>query len=128
MKRAKKQKGIGVDIIEIDRIKEAVSKYGDSFLNRIFTPAEIKYCTTSQTLKYPELAVRFAAKEAYAKAIGTGIKRSTLKGGVFWRDIEVANDKHGKPFLLIKGKKNNKAMVSLSHSRDSAVAMVYVEK
>jgi holo-[acyl-carrier protein] synthase len=121
-------KGIGIDIIEIDRIKEAAEKYGDSFLEKIFTAREIKYCRNHKAVKYPELAVRFAAKEAYAKAIGTGIKGFGRNNhGIHWKDIEVVNDSHGKPLLSIKGKKSNKVQVSLSHSRDYAVASVYVE-
>lgn len=115
-------KGIGIDIIEIGRVKEAVDKYGAGFLNKVFTPDEIKYCRSHKSLKYPELAVRFAAKEAFAKAIGTGI------GGIGWQEIEIVNDAKGKPSLAIKGKKARKVHVSLSHSRDYAVASVYVEK
>lgn len=113
-------KGIGIDIIEIERIKEAVEKYGKTFLTKIYTPSEIKYCTGTKTYRYPELAVRFAAKEAYSKAMGTGV--------VNWKDIEVKKDKAGKPLIAVKGKLNGKAQVSLSHSRDYAVASVYVEK
>lgn len=121
-------KGIGIDIIEIDRVREAVEKYGDGFLGKVFTKNEIKYCRNRKALKFPELAVRFAAKEAYAKAIGTGIKGFGRENrGISWRDIEVVSNSHGKPLLLIKGKKTNKVQVSLSHSRDYAVASVYVE-
>lgn len=110
--------GIGVDIIEISRIKEAVGKYGDNFLKRVYTAKEIKYCQR----RYHQLAVRFAAKEAYAKAIGTGITN------INWHDIEVVNNRSGKPGLAIKGTIKKKVHVSLSHSRDYAVASVYVEK
>ena len=121
-------KGIGIDIIEIDRIKEAVEKYGPSFLEKVYTEKEIKYCRHRKALRYPELAVRFAAKEAYAKAIGTGIKGfGRDNNGIFWKDIEVVNNSSGKPFLSIRGKISKKAQVSLSHSRDYAVASVYVE-
>ncbi len=121
-------KGIGIDIIEIERIKDAAEQYGDSFLKRIFTDREIKYCRNHKAVKYPELAVRFAAKEAYAKAIGTGIRGFARENdGIGWKDIEVVNDAHGKPLLSIKGKKSDKVQVSLSHSRDYAVASVYVE-
>jgi len=121
-------KGIGIDIIEIDRIKDAAEQYGDSFLKRVFTDKEIKYCRNHKAVKYPELAVRFAAKEAFAKAIGTGIKGfGRDNDGMTWKDIEVVNDPHGKPLLSIKGKRSDKVQVSLSHSRDYAVASVYVE-
>jgi len=121
-------KGIGIDIIEIERIKAAVEKYGRAFLDRVFTEKEIKYCQNHQAVKYPELAVRFAAKEAYAKAIGTGIRGfGRNHHGIHWKDIEVVNNSLGKPLLAIKGEISRKVQVSLSHSRDYAVAMVYVE-
>lgn len=121
-------KGIGIDIIEIERIQKAVEKYGESFLKKVFTEKELKYCRNRRVLKYPELAVRFAAKEAYAKAIGTGIAGfGRPNSGVKWTDIEVTNDSYGKPLLSIKGKISEKVQVSLSHSRDYAVASVHVE-
>lgn len=121
-------KGIGIDIVEIDRVKEAVEKYGDSFLEKVFTEKEIKYCRSRKVLKYPELAVRFAAKEAYAKALGTGIKGfGRSNHGVHWKDIEVVNNSHGKPLFSIKGEISEKAQVSLSHSHDYAVAFVVLE-
>lgn len=121
-------KGIGVDIIEIERIKESVKKYGDSFLTKVFTPKEIAYCRKQKAIRFPELAVRFAAKEAYSKAVGTGITGlGEGKNGLSWHDIEVANESSGKPFLYIKGKRAKTTLISLSHSRDYAVAAVYVE-
>ncbi len=114
-------KGTGIDIVEINRIKNAVKQYGDKFLSRIFTPHEIKYCTSFNKLKYPELSVRFAAKEAYSKACGTGMV------GIKWRQIEVVNDKNGKPYLKIKGKIEKNAHITLSHSKDYAVASVVIE-
>ncbi len=113
--------GIGIDIIEIDRIKAAVKQFGDSFLKRIYTAKEINYCRSKNTLRYPELAVRFAAKEAYVKALGSGMRK------IFWKDIEVINDRLGKPELVIKGKKKPKVFVSLSHSQAFAVANVIIE-
>ena len=80
------QKGIGIDIIEIQRVKTAVKQFQDKFLDRIFTKREIDYCTNKKALKFPELAARFAAKEAYSKAIGTGMK------GIHWKEIEVINN------------------------------------
>lgn len=111
-------KGIGIDIIEIERVAEAVKKYGDKFLAKVYTPHEITYCTKRKQLRFPELAARFAAKEAYAKAIGMGVTT--------WTAIEVRNEASGKPYLMIKGKKAANAAISLSHSRDYAVATVYV--
>ncbi len=122
------QKGIGIDIIEIERVQAAAEKYGANFLRRVFTPAELQYCQRKKTLKYPELAVRFAAKEAYSKAIGTGIGGFGRKNnGVGWTDIEIVSNSAGKPHISFKGKILKKALVSLSHSRDYAVASVYVE-
>lgn len=114
-------KGIGIDIIEIERVREAIEKYGERFLNKIFTEKEIRYCRKHKAVRFPELAVRFAAKEAYSKAIGTGFD------GLGWKEIEIGNDSRGKPLIYLKGKLSRKAHLSLSHSRDYAVASVYVE-
>lgn len=114
--------GIGIDIIEISRIKEAVEKHGNNFLAKIYTENELNYCRNQKNFKFPELAARFAAKEAYSKAIGTGM------AGFNWKEIEISNNHHGKPSILLKGKRMGKVHVSLSHSRDYAVASVYVEK
>ena len=122
-------KGIGIDIIEIDRIKSAVRKYGDFFLKRVFTAKELKYCSGSKVWRYPELSVRFAAKEAYSKAQGIGINGFGRKNaGLSWKDIEIINDARGKPLIAFKGKRSKKVQVSLSHSHDYAIAAVYVEK
>ncbi|MBU0574534.1 MAG: holo-ACP synthase [Candidatus Margulisbacteria bacterium] len=115
-------KGVGIDIIEIDRVKKAVEKFGDAFVKRVFTDHEIDYCYRLNKYRVPELAVRFAAKEAYSKAVGTGI------GDIGWKHIEIINDQKGKPQFKIRGILKNNAHVSLSHSRDYAVASVYVEE
>lgn len=121
-------RGIGVDIIEIERVRDAVDKYGESFLKRVFTEQEIKYCRKRNAYRIPELAVRFAAKEAYSKAIGTGIKGFGRRNkGINWKDVEVVNEQSGKPVISLKGEVSKKAHVTLSHSRDNAVACVYVE-
>ena len=122
-------KGIGIDIVEIERVKEAVDKYGRAFLDKIFTARELKYCRRSRAFKYPELAARFAAKEAYSKAIGTGIAGfGRRKKGLSWKNIEIINNASGQPFLAIDRKIDRRVQVSLSHSRDYAVASVYIEK
>ena len=122
-------KGIGIDIVEIERVKAAVEKYGRAFLDKIFTARELKYCRRSKAFKYPELAVRFAAKEAYSKAVGTGIAGfGRRRNGLNWKSIEIGNSASGKPFLSINNRIDRKSQVSLSHSRDYAVASVYVEK
>ncbi|HTY13103.1 MAG TPA: holo-ACP synthase [Candidatus Omnitrophota bacterium] len=113
--------GIGIDIIEIDRIKAAVKAHGKRFLNRIFTERELEYCRNRRAYRFPELAARFAAKEAYSKAIGTGMV------GINHREIEVMNDRSGKPRLFIRGKADRKTHISLSHSLNYAVASVIAE-
>jgi holo-[acyl-carrier protein] synthase len=113
---------VGVDIIEIERVARAVTRWGVRFLERVYTPAEQRLCRGS----VPELAVRFAAKEAISKALGTGLV------GVSWREMEVLADKRGKPLVHLYGRAADHAAalglaelaISLSHSRDHAVAVV----
>ena len=114
-------KGIGIDIIEIERIKKAVAKSGDKFLKKVFTDHELTYCNKKSKLKVPELAARFAAKEAYMKALGTGLR------GIHFKEIEIRNDKAGQPYLKVRGKFLPKVHLSLSHSLDFAVAAVVIE-
>src|SRR5437868_15195524 len=83
----------GVDLIEIERIEAAVNRWGERFLHRVWTDRELAYCRG----RYPQLAARFAAKEAVSKALGTGIR------GIVWRDIEVLPDRRGKPLLFLDG-------------------------
>ena len=109
-------------MIEISRIQSTLERYGDRFLERVYTAKEI--ALTRQ--KPAELAVRFAAKEAASKALGTGI------GLVSWRDLEITNDPLGKPILNLTDRARERAVslgltgwsVSLSHSRGMAVAVV----
>lgn len=113
---------VGVDIIEIERIEEAMARWGERFLHRIYTQGELRICRN----RAPALAVRFAAKEAVMKALGTGTK------GVGWRDIEVLSNPDGKPLVYLHGRAQKKAAdlglgelaISLSHSRDYAIASV----
>jgi holo-[acyl-carrier protein] synthase len=112
----------GVDLIEIPRIQAALDRYGERFLRRVFTPAEIAECAG----KAEALAVRFAAKEAATKALGTGI------GPVGWRDVETLSRWTGEPYLVLYGTADAIAKVmglttwavSLSHSRENAIAVV----
>ncbi|MBI5207714.1 MAG: holo-ACP synthase [Candidatus Firestonebacteria bacterium] len=121
--------GIGIDIIEINRIKESINKFGDIFLNKIFTKEEIYYCKNKKN-PYQHFAGRFAAKEAVFKALG-GITNPDLN----WKNIEILNDFSGKPKLvfstdLIKFllKKNILLYhLSISHSVKHAVAQVILE-
>ena len=89
--------GIGIDIIEIDRIKESVDKFGDHFLNKIFTPTELEY-SLSKANKYQHLAARFAAKEAIYKAIS-----SNWNSELSWQDMEIINAPNGMPEVKFKG-------------------------
>ena len=89
--------GTGVDLAEVSRIKASIERYGEKFIRRVYTPAEIAYVERKAN-KYQRYAARFAAKEAGMKAIGTGWRR-----GVTWQDFEVANLPSGKPTLLLHG-------------------------
>jgi holo-[acyl-carrier protein] synthase len=118
--------GIGVDILEINRMQKSVARFGDRILNRIFTDREIVYCRQKFNM-YQHLAARFAAKEALSKAISTG-----LRGEFSWKDIEVVNDELGKPDFKLHGPLREKlsghaVMLSLSHSETHVVAMVIME-
>jgi holo-[acyl-carrier protein] synthase len=121
--------GTGVDITEIGRIKATVERFGDRFLERIFTPAEVKYCLGKPNAA-ERLAARFAAKEAGMKALGTGQSR-----GVTWRSIEVVRYPGQRPTLRFTGKAAEfaaqmgckRAHLSLSHTADLAIAHVILE-
>jgi holo-[acyl-carrier protein] synthase len=113
---------VGVDIIEIERIEAALRRHGERFLQRVYTPKEQAYCRG----RVPELAVRFAAKEAVSKALGTGMQ------GIVWQEMEILCNERGKPVVHLHGRARARAeelglyefAVSLSHSRDYAVAFV----
>tara|TARA_Y100000590_G_scaffold422621_2_gene527537 strand:- start:1894 stop:2286 length:393 start_codon:yes stop_codon:yes gene_type:complete len=89
--------GIGNDIINIKRIEDSIKKGKKSFIRRIFTKYEIKYCHSKKN-SINFFAKRFAAKEAFSKALGTGIRK-----GINFKDIEVKNNLRGKPFIVLKG-------------------------
>lgn len=120
----------GVDLIEIARIERAVENHGDRFLARVFTPNEILYCRG----RVPELAARFAAKEAVSKALGVGM-RVLAYDGVYWKDVEVVGDRRGKPIVRLFGRAAERAeelgltewAVSLSHTREHAIAFVVAQ-
>jgi holo-[acyl-carrier protein] synthase len=119
--------GIGVDIVKIERIKNAAEKWGSSFVEKILTPHEIEYCYKKKD-PYPSVAVRFAAKEALIKAVGSG---SVIK----MQDMEVVNDSSGRPSInvknrleeLFKEKKITGCHLSLSHEKEFGVATVVLE-
>ena len=113
---------VGVDLIELERIARVVERWGDRFLRRIYTEQELAYCRG----RVPQLAARFAAKEAVMKALGTGIR------GVGWREVEVIRRRGGAPTIALHGRAQQRGermgleqlAISLSHSRDYAIASV----
>jgi holo-[acyl-carrier protein] synthase len=121
--------GIGVDLIEIGRIRQAIERNGQRFIDRVYTDVEQAYC--SQHASYASYAARFTAKEAFLKAFGTGLRK-----GMAWRDIEVCTDDLGKPYLQLYGYLREQCQhnglhpihLSLSHSSDYAIAQVIIER
>jgi holo-[acyl-carrier protein] synthase len=115
--------GIGVDVIEVDRIQSAWDRFGDRFLNRVFAPGEKQYAL-SRPHPAESLAARFAAKEAVMKALGTG------RYGVSWREIEVVRTPAGRPGVVLTGRTLAVARflgvrdwrLSLTHGREQAIA------
>ena len=116
----------GTDIIEIDRIKSSIEENGDNFLNRIYTKKEIEYCESKKNAKYQHYSARFAAKEAVFKALSQLLKD---KYEISWLDIEIINLENGKPTVTLLKKLENIDYIelSISHSRDYAVAMALVK-
>lgn len=116
----------GVDFIEIERIAGVLDRYGDRFLRRVFTPGEIAYCRR----RAPNLAARFAAKEAVMKSLGTGFR------GVGWRDVEVVRAPSGAPSPRLHGRALRRAerlgiteiAISLSHSRGYAMVVAIASR
>ena len=121
--------GTGVDLIEIERIAHSIERYGDRFLRRIYTENEIAYCSRKRD-SAESFAARFAAKEAGAKALGTGISH-----GVSWLQIEVVREPGGRPGLLFHGSAAQRAarlgatnaVLSLTHTASLAMASVVLE-
>lgn len=117
----------GTDMIEINRVQKAIEELGEKFLQRIFTPKEIAYCESKRNVKYQHYAARFAAKEAVFKALSENIKD---KYKICWTQIEVENDITGRPMVHIEKIKEIEGIqnidISLSHSKEYAVAMVVV--
>ena len=120
----------GIDLIEIARVERILARYEDRFLERVFTPAEVLYCRG----RLPELAARFAAKEAVSKALGVGV-RMMARDGIDWRDAEIVGDMRGKPLIRLHGRAAERAeelgltewAVSLSHTRKHAIAFVVAQ-
>jgi holo-[acyl-carrier protein] synthase len=116
---------VGIDIIEVKRIENAIEKWGDRFIKRVFLPQEITTCSEK---KNPSVCFsgRFAAKEAFSKALGTGIRVLS------WQDIEVTQDRMGKPYLIIRGRSKEilggrQHDVSISDTDAIATAIVIIE-
>lgn len=112
----------GVDIVEIEAIARSIKMGGERFLQRVYTSSELAFCKG----RLPQLAARFAAKEAVSKALGTGMR------GISWHEIEVVSNKRGRPFISLSGRASAIAErlrlsdwnISLSHSQTSAIAFV----
>ena len=121
--------GIGVDLVEVERIQHSLDRFGDRFMKRIFTEGEIAYCQ-SMRFSARHFAARFAAKEAVSKAFGTGIGKA-----MSWHDIDVHKKESGEPFLVLHGGAERLAWdrgiksswISLSHTDHHAVAMIVIE-
>lgn len=125
--------GTGIDVVEIERIKKQLKDSGERFYSYLFTRDEIEYCTEPANLhvQSQRFGGRFAAKEAFFKALGTG-----WRDGLSWKDVEVKNDDLGKPGLILKNKALemvNEASViniqiSISHGKELATSIVILEK
>lgn len=121
--------GLGVDIAEVDRIEAAITRRGEAFIKRLYTPGEKEYCERFRN-RYERYAARFAAKEAAMKALGTGWSH-----GIRWRDIEVTREASGKPTLRLAGVAGEFAYrmgvrhisLSITHSGNLALAQVIFE-
>jgi holo-[acyl-carrier protein] synthase len=121
--------GSGIDLVEIDRIQHSLDRFGARFLNRVYTADEQAYCLKKKNAA-ESLAARFAAKEAGAKALGTGMSH-----GVTWVEIEVVREPSGRPTLRFHGRaaqmaeklNARRAALSLSHTENLAVASVVLE-
>ena len=123
--------GIGIDTIEVVRIEHAIKHYGSQFTDRIFADHEMAYCT-SRLKQYEHFAARFAAKEAFAKALGTGVRR-----GFRWKEVTVRNQISGKPMIELHGTMIERAAkliaheyrieLSITHTAEIAEAIAVIE-
>jgi len=122
--------GIGIDVVEVDRIESSLSEFGEHFLDRIFTEEERAYCDRQKNREL-SYAARFAAKEAIAKAFGTGIGKS-----IGWRDMEIYRKDSGEPTVILHGKAKELAeeigieevKISLTHAKHYAAANAVILK
>jgi len=118
--------GLGIDVVDVTRMEGVISRWGDRFLEKVFTETELRYARSKKN-PLPHFAGRFAVKEAVAKALSTG-----WAGGFRWKDVEVQNDPSGKPSVLLHGAlkellRGNRILVSISHSDNTVVAFAVIE-
>lgn len=121
--------GCGIDLVKIERIEKIIKKWGDNFIFRIFNSLEREYCEKKKGNKYQSYAGKFAAKEALLKALGLGLRE------VNWKEIEIKNDELGQPIIGTSGKLKkiastkgvSKYFISISHTKEYAVAQVILE-
>ncbi|MBF0526318.1 MAG: holo-ACP synthase [Deltaproteobacteria bacterium] len=121
--------GIGLDLVKISRIDQSLARWGDRFLQKVFTPAEAEICAR-RPRPASCLALRFAAKEAFSKAVGLG-----MRNGVYWTDIEVVHNSLGRPSLVLYRKAREiieqngitNVFVTLTDEADMGVAVVILE-
>jgi holo-[acyl-carrier protein] synthase len=122
--------GTGIDVVEIERVSHSIERYGSRFLERVYTAGEIAYCQRKRRNAAESFAARFAAKEAGAKALGTGIGF-----GVTWRELEVGREPAGRPLLLLHGRAAEiaaslgvrRSSLSITHTRTQSMALVILE-
>jgi len=122
--------GIGNDVIEVERIRNSIQK-SSAFVTKIFSKNEIEYCESKGNSKYQSYSARFAAKEAFMKALGTG-----WRNGIKFSDIEILNDELGKPYVNLLGTTKQvtdehnfiAVLVTLSHIKEYAIANILIEK
>jgi holo-[acyl-carrier protein] synthase len=119
--------GIGIDLVDVKRIRESFSRFGTRFQQRIYTEPEIAFCETLPD-KFPSYAARFAAKEAFSKALGTG-----LRGAISWREIQVNDNERTRPSITAFGRAKRflgerRVHLSMSHTGEQATAIVVIEE
>ena len=115
----------GIDIIEIERVKQSIEETDGKFCERVYTEKEIEYCESKKIQKYQHYAARFAAKEAVLKAISQLLES---KFDIEWKEIEILNDENGRPYvnILKQGLNIDNIDISISHCKTYAVASVVV--
>jgi holo-[acyl-carrier protein] synthase len=118
--------GVGIDLVQVDRIRSVMERFPSRFRSRIFLDSEVKFCEELAD-KYPSYAGRFAAKEAFSKALGTG-----LRGAIGWREIEIRDNERSRPSISVSGRAGELlggrlVHLSITHLPDHAAAVVVIE-